>query len=547
MSVFSVYLPVKRENYNITPFKVHKEYTIDSSSISDEYYVFYEGRYKKTPSHISSSRGANDPKNSDGVYMSVAYSSLNNMFYKHDSYYLENPDVDNTDKYIFLTSSTLYCPYYDIGEGIKPGSVVLTDKDSSIIYNDDSQGNLYDSSVSTGSFYISEDLIIDIVFDELYKNTKSGYGKILSASLPYNSTNHSPDYNLDVRNVMLEEGLPYSSSFIGSSIYLSSSFVYLKNNEYISLDTEDDFTVSFWINTTASNDNEYQYIFSKRGTLEYLKYGDYTDYNEAGDPVSRRGLYPVTQNVTTTVYPISFKYISSGSDLGKVLFERSDGSTKIEMLTSSSINDGNYHNICLSKTGSLVNMYVDGVLESSGSDVSGEVFNYHDYIIGSLNLERQHSFVGNLFDIRVFNIGSSQDVVYSLIDTSSMSFRSTNNVGNTFYKSGVLTLTSPHPKYYNTFSNDFELYFKNTVTHYEFETVCSIKKGSFNFTLNPSSLETFKSKKYKPEMISGSLKPYATTVGLYNVNNELVAVGKLASPIKIRDDIDMNIIVKFDY
>ena len=40
--------------------------------------------------------------------------------------------------------------------------------------------------------------------------------------------------------------------------------------------------------------------------------------------------------------------------------------------------------------------------------------------------------------------------------------------------------------------------------------------------------------------------PYITTVGLYTKNGELVAIGKLGTPIKKRDDVDLNVIVRFD-
>jgi len=40
--------------------------------------------------------------------------------------------------------------------------------------------------------------------------------------------------------------------------------------------------------------------------------------------------------------------------------------------------------------------------------------------------------------------------------------------------------------------------------------------------------------------------PYITTIGLYNKDKELVAVAKLANPLEKRDDVDMNVIVRFD-
>ena len=40
--------------------------------------------------------------------------------------------------------------------------------------------------------------------------------------------------------------------------------------------------------------------------------------------------------------------------------------------------------------------------------------------------------------------------------------------------------------------------------------------------------------------------PYITTVGLYDDAGQLLAVGKLSSPIKKRDSVETNIIVRFD-
>ena len=43
-----------------------------------------------------------------------------------------------------------------------------------------------------------------------------------------------------------------------------------------------------------------------------------------------------------------------------------------------------------------------------------------------------------------------------------------------------------------------------------------------------------------------NFNPYVTTIGLYNNDRELVAIGKLANPVEKRDDVDMNFIVRFD-
>ena len=68
----------------------------------------------------------------------------------------------------------------------------------------------------------------------------------------------------------------------------------------------------------------------------------------------------------------------------------------------------------------------------------------------------------------------------------------------------------------------------------------------FNKTMNPTSTQSPKSNLYLNDF-TGSLSPYATTVGLYNKDYQLVAVGKLGRPLKMRDDVDINIIVRWDY
>lgn len=47
-------------------------------------------------------------------------------------------------------------------------------------------------------------------------------------------------------------------------------------------------------------------------------------------------------------------------------------------------------------------------------------------------------------------------------------------------------------------------------------------------------------------MTGSSFRPYATTIGLYNENNQLLVVGKLATPYPIPANTDMTFIVKWD-
>jgi hypothetical protein len=104
-----------------------------------------------------------------------------------------------------------------------------------------------------------------------------------------------------------------------------------------------------------------------------------------------------------------------------------------------------------------------------------------------------------------------------------------------------------------TYSGSFQLSFKNEHIIYENEVRCVIKESEFNLSYNP----TLVSGSY----ISGSLKyfatgsilpsgsyftPYVTTLGLYNSNNELLAVAKFGKPMLISPDTDMTFVVKYD-
>ena len=90
--------------------------------------------------------------------------------------------------------------------------------------------------------------------------------------------------------------------------------------------------------------------------------------------------------------------------------------------------------------------------------------------------------------------------------------------------------------------------FCSTVTLYEHEYVCKLKDDEFNFSSNVTLRKDNEENSPIPKDIvaNNEFAPYITTVGLYTANGELVAVGKLGTPIKKRDDVDLNIIVRFD-
>lgn len=104
--------------------------------------------------------------------------------------------------------------------------------------------------------------------------------------------------------------------------------------------------------------------------------------------------------------------------------------------------------------------------------------------------------------------------------------------------------------------------FKNEHIIHENEVRCIIKESEYNVSYNPTLLQ------YKGQyIVSGSsgytltgsfdstlkefatgsdFSPYMTTIGLYNDDNDLLMVAKIAKPIVISPDTDMTFIVKYD-
>ena len=82
---------------------------------------------------------------------------------------------------------------------------------------------------------------------------------------------------------------------------------------------------------------------------------------------------------------------------------------------------------------------------------------------------------------------------------------------------------------------------------YENEVRCIVRESDYNLTYNPSLVTGSYTGGTLCDFATGSFfQPYVTTIGLYNDENELLMVAKLAKPIVLSSDTDMTFIVKYD-
>jgi hypothetical protein len=102
-------------------------------------------------------------------------------------------------------------------------------------------------------------------------------------------------------------------------------------------------------------------------------------------------------------------------------------------------------------------------------------------------------------------------------------------------------------------SGPFTVSFKNEHIIYEHEVRCLVKESDYNLSYNPSLVTGSYTGSVLRDFATGSILPsgsyfipYATTLGLYNDNNELLAVAKFGKPMLISPDTDMTFVVKYD-
>ena len=97
-------------------------------------------------------------------------------------------------------------------------------------------------------------------------------------------------------------------------------------------------------------------------------------------------------------------------------------------------------------------------------------------------------------------------------------------------------------------TNTFKLSFTNEHTVYENYITAQIKENEFNLSYNPSLRQTGSNaySEIKNFATGSDFAPYATTLGLYNDDNELLMVAKFGQPVPISTETDMTFLIRYD-
>ena len=568
--------PINGSGLQLTPFNTHKRWTVTDANFRTDYYqmsilkgispefnekILISGSLGLPSTQLTNS-GSNSTPFLKAKYQKVIYSGVNQMFFKHRT---------NIERDLYVSASIFSIPHNRMGDGIKPGTISnvdysisssnistpLTITDSKL---DEYHGYLIDSDLNTGSYVPFGDLMGYWGFnDEVIPRVVSFDSKIQDRS---GYAHHAVGKNVEYTNGITTTGFVSQSSGTKVTFNGTDSYIKVNHNKQLDFFKDSDYAISVWVVLPTSQSDasaDRNSIISKNGT-----YREYV-VDASGVEVVR------VRNIETPIYPFDLRVANQtlGNKNGCVFASISDGISVLEITSSTTLNDATPHHIVFNKIGSLTELYIDGVKEASSSiATSYQISNTYDMLFGSkfdtdttwdVTSDFQ-TLSGSLDEVRIYRKGLTQAQISGLSNNDYVtgSAYQSNVIGEVFYKHGIMVVSDPRPLYKNVWvGNDnwaygdnygFTTKYKSTKQLHEIALLCEIGANEFNISQNPSlKVNNDINSEFLQGFTTGSdFSPYYTTIGLYNPDAELIAIAKLASPIKNRDDVDITIKVRLD-
>ena len=119
------------------------------------------------------------------------------------------------------------------------------------------------------------------------------------------------------------------------------------------------------------------------------------------------------------------------------------------------------------------------------------------------------------------------------------------NIGNIIYTHGLAIITNQLSATGSVTITNVTCSFSSSYNIYETQYKCTIRENEFNATLNPSA-QLSGSGQLANNVTGSYFSPYVSTVGLYDENQNLLAIGKLAQPLPTSATTDTTILINLD-
>lgn len=592
----------------ITPTITHKEWVVDkenSASLGVEYLSGIAYDHKAALTHSYQFNTSDDIIGGAVSTPTVAHSgrefypytihkSIEHLYYglndnPFDSFCNDAPHLMN--KNLGGITKVLSVPSSIYGEKIHPGTLEIS---SSIwVLNDDGKGNLRDladTSGSTASATLTSSLFY-ADFTDYWKYTggvsEDQYRQTLIAT---SSTfvESAGNYKASCYNVYWKGGInpPTNGATRGEIIFhgshslqetnsidnpSDSSFVRIDGTK--DMDLESDWAISLWVKIPPSQSVSESYS----GHWDYLN-GTNSRITRKISTARERHTILTTREWWGNNCPISLEVINSLSgDAGKLRVtykSKTEGWTN-NLTSTNTFNDGAWHHILMTAGGGTCYLIVDGTTEDSDAYIPSHLntrwpvdmhlgarpYNYKQRYMHKghqkwYNQKDQKNYIdpfsGSISSVRIYDEFINPTNT-ELIKCVSASVDQDNCVGNVFYEHGIATINLPNNSdgvdYQANWPNEHsKITFKGTHPIKEHIYICNILDGEFNATYNPTAREKYDERNDNLQAYTthSEFNPYVTTIGLYNDHHELLAIGKLAQPIKNQDNYDNTFQIRFD-
>lgn len=521
----TVFKKIDSSDVTVNPFQSFKTWTVYSGSATSSALPLI-AIYSDTTNlpALGSELTLNDAANVDGTLQTITYFSVNHQYYKYKKYPAQTfgpTNLNQTKKHLYQSASILSFPQIRVGEGIKPASFRLTGSYSvgsvygtgtygtasygsftPLYIHSDRYGNLYDTEFNTQTI-VTKSLMYYEGFNEYFDTSRTEY---ISAGITYQP------------GVKTLTGTTQSIGLLAQ--FDGNGYIKTELDGYY--DRNHDYAISFWIrasNTGSSNN----LVMAKASSS------------------------------ITPQYPFKIEIDNTSSYL---VFSIAGSTTfKSQLISTIEMDSVDHTHIVCQKSGSSMEIWIDGNLDISTTNnllidtnsplsASARIDNSDPLYIGGF--ESGSNLTGTIDEIRIFNRALTATEIGYLADRSEGgSFMQTNHVGNVFGKQGIAIISTPDYRFHNILNVPFTASYKSTVTTHELGVVANVDAGDFNMSMN-LTLTDDSDVNYKNFVTSSAFAPYITTIGLYNDAGQLLAIGKLAQPIRKRIDVDMNFLVRLD-
>jgi hypothetical protein len=579
MNFVPVFKKIDPDDKRITEFYTHRLTQANQSNFSSSFDInIFKGKFSSRKIAIGdAAQTATEATSSNGKFEAVNYYSINHLFYKRADEPYEvfgSHDTVNHRRFLYATASIITIPYGRVGERIKPGSFKITDKSTQPLfvgsYVDNAKGQIIDLQINSSSF-ANDNLKLYLGFNEKFNTASELYdGSIYEFIIAENNVQYVPG--------IISTGLVTQATGIAARFNGATSFIDIEHTPELDFKKTDDFAVSLWINAPVSQSavvGDTNVVLTKHGKEKRPGYNTLT-----GATVSQ---YLTASLSPKRPYQINWHNHTSATP-GSLDFFCSDGTT--EYTVSASLSGNAWQHVVFQKSGSELQSWLNGnKIASSSIALNLNINNGSNLLIGG-DSALQYAFSGSLDELRIYRQALTSNQIQSLAnnDYKSGSAYNSNVVGNVFYEQGIAVISSPFPKHQNVCLGDgagfytgsfilateldeeltteidefilteddfdlgFDFEFRSSVKHTEFEYLCQISETDFNFTTNPTIFENeaYQDAVLKSFVSSSEWSPYITTIGLYDDFGQLLAIGKLARPVKKRKDVPYNFIVRFD-